>query len=490
MVERFHQYFEEIPCYLSVHDADFRIVDANRRFRADFGDRNGQRCYQVYKRRDEVCPDCPVEKTFADGQSHGSEQVLLTRDGRETPVMVHTTPIRDADGRIEAVMEMHTDIRQVKELEQRLNRSQDRLARLFEMVPCFLTVQGRDLVIQNANQSFRETFGPAVGDHCYRVYKHREEQCLVCPAKATFEDGRIREHEEVVTTAAGKRLNVLCTTAPIRNAYDEIVAVIEMSTDITQIRQLQSQLTSTGLLVGSISHGIKGLLTGLDGGIYMVNSGFAKDKPERVQKGWAMVQRNVHRIRSMVLDILYYAKDRELDRQDIDVEHLVGELAEVLEKKAADVDVTFTTRCAPGAGSFPGDFQAVRAALINVLENSVEACRGDQQTSQHDVRIVARRAEPWMVFEVEDNGTGMDQQTREKIFSLFFSSKGIRGTGLGLFISNKIVSKHGGTIDVESEPGRGSRFSIRLPLTPRPSISPAVPEGLAEDASVDEAPDR
>ena len=75
-----------------------------------------------------------------------------------------------------------------------------------------------------------------------------------------------------------------------------------------------------------------------------------------------------------------------------------------------------------------------------------------------------------MVIEVEDNGMGMDQETREKIFSLFFSSKGIKGTGLGLFISNKIVDKHGGSIGVDSEPGRGTRFEVRLPLVASPSI--------------------
>ena len=87
-----------------------------------------------------------------------------------------------------------------------------------------------------------------------------------------------------------------------------------MSVDITELRRLQPQLASIGLLVGSISHGIKGLLSGLDGGIYLVNTGLEKERPERVKKGWEMVQRNVAAIRSMVLDILYYAKDRELDR--------------------------------------------------------------------------------------------------------------------------------------------------------------------------------
>jgi PAS domain S-box-containing protein len=469
---RYRQYWEEMPCYLSVHDRDFRIIDGNRRFRNDFGDRIGEFCYRVYKQRKEVCPDCPVEATFADEKSHGSEQTLITQRGETMPVMVHTKPIRSGNGEVVAVMEMHTDIREVKRLQDLLQQSQKRLATLFEEVPCFIAVHGPDLVIQHANRAFRETFGSAVGDHCYRVYKHREEPCLVCPAQKTFAEGVAQEHEEVVVSASGEKMNVLATTAPVRNAEGEVEAVIEMSIDITQIRSLQSQLTSIGLLVGSISHGIKGLLTGLDGGIYLVNSGFSKDKPERIQKGWEMVQRNVDRIRSMVLDILYYAKDRELSIDEIEVAGLVGEVRETLQKKAGDLDVAIDFDVAPDAGSFQGDAAAIRAMLLNITENSLDACRADDNARKHQVKLSARRVAPWIVFEIGDNGIGMDRETREKIFSLFFSSKGLKGTGLGLFISNKIVDRHGGTIKVESEPGRGSRFLIRLPLEARPSTQP------------------
>ena len=485
MSERFEKYFAQMPCYLSVHDRDFLITEGNQRFREDFGDRIGEPCYEIYKGRDEICPDCPVEKTFADGQSHSSEQMLITRAGVETPVMVHTTPVQDQSGDVVAVIEMHTDIRKVKDLESQLQQSQRRLARLFEMVPCYISVQGPDLVIQHANRAFRDTFGRAVGDHCYRVYKHRQEQCLVCPARAVFDDGKAREHEEVVTTADGRRVNVLCNTAPITNADGEVVSVIELSTDITQIRQLQDQLTSIGLLVGSISHGIKGLLNGLAGGIYLVNSGFEKDDQARVTKGWQMVQRNVNRIRSMVMDILYYAKDRDLDIADIDVEKLVSSFGGLLEKRATDMDVALSCKSAPDVGSFPGDDKAIRAMLLNILENSLEACRGDSKKSDHWVKFTARRAAPWLIFEVEDNGIGMDQETREKIFSLFFSSKGIAGTGLGLFISNKIVDKHGGTIDVDSQPQRGTRFLIRLPLDARPSTRPTEEVNTARSLNVE-----
>ena len=469
---RYQRYWEEMPCYLSVHDRAFRIVDGNRRFRSDFGDRLGELCYRVYKGREEVCPSCPVEATFADGQSHASEQLLTRTDGHQVPVMVHTTPICDGAGEVVAVMEMHTDISTSKRLEIALEQSRRRLAQLFEEVPCFISVQGPDRVIQHANRRFRETFGQAVGDHCYRVYKSRDEQCLVCPMQQTFADGGIREHEEILITARGDKLHALMTTAPLRDANGAVEAVIEMGIDITQMRELQSQLTSIGLLVGSISHGIKGLLTGLDGGIYMVNSGFEKDKPERVHKGWEMVQRNVDRIRSMVLDILYYAKDRELTLADIDLAGMVEELRPGLEKKAGDIDVDLRLELAPDLGTLEADGNAIRAMLLNLLENSLDACRADRQKDEHFVRLAVRRAEPWIVLEIEDNGIGMDRETREKIFSLFFSSKGLKGTGLGLFISNKIVDKHGGSIRVESEPGQGARFLVRLPVRARPSTRP------------------
>ena len=77
-----------------------------------------------------------------------------------------------------------------------------------------------------------------------------------------------------------------------------------------------------------------------------------------------------------------------------------------------------------------------------------------------------------IIFEVCDNGTGMDMETREKLFTLFFSTKGTKGTGLGLFISNKIIQQHGGSIKVSSLPGQGSKFIINIPkIIPKSLLS-------------------
>ena len=114
-------------------------------------------------------------------------------------------------------------------------------------------------------------------------------------------------------------------------------------------------------------------------------------------------------------------------------------------------------------GSFEGDLDAVRSLLLNLIENSLDACHTDNRKLSQKVELKARFDNNDVIFEISDNGIGMDQETREKAFSLFFSSKGSGGTGLGLFIAQKIVASHNGTIEIESTPGKGSCFTVKLP---------------------------
>ena len=95
----YRRYWEEMPCYLSVHDREFRIVDGNRRFRADFGDRIGEHCYRVYKGREDVCPACPVEATFVDGVSHGGRRQSLPALGGQQAVRYLQGPVPGNPGR-------------------------------------------------------------------------------------------------------------------------------------------------------------------------------------------------------------------------------------------------------------------------------------------------------------------------------------------------------------------------------------------------------
>ncbi len=459
----YKQYFESMPCYLTVQDKNLRVIEANRWFKEDFGEIEGRYCYQVYKNRSDKCEVCPVERTFRDGQRHSSEEHVKCLDGTEVSVIVYTTPIYNDEGEITAVMEMSTDITEIKALQKQLRESRQLYQTLFEEVPCFISIQDRDLRIIHANRLHKEAFGTFLGCKCYEVYKHRTEECYPCTVRQTFEDGKVYSHEEVVTLRGGETMNVLVHTAPIRDATGEISSVVEMTSDITQIRELQDKLTSIGLLISSISHGIKGLLNGLNGGIYLVNNGMQKDNRDRLEKGWEIVLRNVSRIRSMVLDILYYAKDREPMLEMISIDELASEVCSIIRPKAEEQKIDFICQVEEGIGEFEVDKQAIRAMLVNLLENSVDACRVDKKKTSHQVRFEIKSDLNDIVLIAEDNGIGMEQETCDKAFSLFFSSKGNEGTGLGLFIANKIATTHKGSIHLESGVNKGSIFTVKIP---------------------------
>jgi len=465
---------DAIPGYLTVQDRDFKIVEANDHFREDFGDFKDRYCYQVYKHRPEKCEDCPVERTFRDGNRHQSEEVVTTLDGREVHVLVNTTPVRNDNGEVTEVLEMSTDITEQKRLQEQYRESRERYQQLFEEVPCFVSMQDKDLRIVEANRLFREAFGSHYGCKCFEVYKHRTEECYPCVVRKTFADGGTHVHEEVVTAKDGRRINVLVNTMPIRDAEGSIEQVIEVSTDITQIRQLQSKLASIGLLISSISHSLKGLLNSLDGGIYLVNTGLKKDDQARVSQGWEIAQRNIERIRSIVLDILYFAKDRQPEWEVVSATDLLDEVYGILLPKADKLEITFERKIDPKVGDIEADYKAMRSLLINLVENSFDACRVDKSQSGNRVSMKVDGFEDHIEVEIVDDGIGMDQETREKAFSLFFSSKGTEGTGLGLFVSNKIAIEHGGSIELESELHKGTRFLVKMPRG-RPKDLPKDP---------------
>ena len=170
----------------------------------------------------------------------------------------------------------------------------------------------------------------------------------------------------------------------------------------------------------------------------------------------------------MLADILYYAKDRESEYETLDIHQFMMDVASGMESKARSFNVDFEYNLTSASGEFVTDQTAMRSALVNILENAFDACRKDLSQPTHLVtfNVAVDEDEESIIIDIIDDGIGMDRETQEKIFSLFFSSKGQEGTGLGLFISNKIIKEHNGTINVNSQPGQGVHFRIVLPQSP------------------------
>jgi signal transduction histidine kinase len=262
---------------------------------------------------------------------------------------------------------------------------------------------------------------------------------------------------DVLEIAVQRAREKIITAQKLREYTENLERLVREKTE------LKSHLSSLGLMIGSISHGIKGLLTGLDGGMYLLNLGFKKDNQDQITEGWDIVQRRVKGIRKMVLDILFYAKERDLKLERIDVQNFAAEVAKELEPKMKSEQIEFVKNFNSNIGDFEVDGTYVHSALINIMENAIDACARDKTKKSHKIVFGVTKRKDKIIFEISDNGIGMDSETQEKLFTPFFSTKERKGTGLGLFISNTIIEQHGGEIFVKSTPGQGSLFRIKVP---------------------------
>ncbi len=456
---------DAMPCYVSVQDRDLRILDVNELFRRDLGDRVGEQCYRAYKKRETPCPGCPVLKTFEDGEVHSGEQHILMRDGTAADVVVTSAPLHNERGETEAVIEMSTNMTEVKTLRQELEQTRHNYEELFEIVPCYITVHDRDYKIIESNRLFRQDFGSDHAVHCYRAYKGRDRICPNCPVEKTFADGQVHSSEETVVTREGREAAMIVYSMPIHDEAGEITSVMEVSTNITQVKQLQRQLAMVGLAVTGMAHRIKNVLMGLEGGIFVVNTGFEDGDTETLQKGWSMVQRNVGKIAKIARDLLFCSKER-LPKLEADVAPgaIAEEVVELFRARAHNDGIELELEVDHGdRGVF--DPEAVHNLFANLIANAVDACRFDPDADRNHPRVrvrCTRRPTGETVIAVSDNGAGIPEEESARVFEGFFSSKGTEGTGLGLLVVQKVVDQHDGTITFESREGDGTTFTAVL----------------------------
>jgi PAS domain S-box-containing protein len=458
------QYFNDLPCLVSIHSPQLKVVAVNQRYHDRLGDRIGQDSNGVFQVSPGTGPESPVAATFRSGKGQRCQARAMFHDGAETALIVHTAPIRNAAGMVELVVEIAADVAEIQRLQDELRATQLRYEQLFNEAPCYITVQDRSLRIVQANRRFQEDFDFAAGRYCHEVYQQHAQACSDCPVKRTFQDGQRHQCEMDVDGPGGTKRRMLIWTSPLRDSGGEIVQVMEMSTDVTQVRELQDQLSSLGLMIGSVSHGIKGLLTGLDGGMYDLDSGFAKKDLDRTQQGWDTVRLMIVRIRNLVLDILFYAKEKDLKWEQVDIIEFAKDIDEMIQPKIKPHPIDFRCDLDSRLKNLHVDTSFMRVTLINIIENAIEACANDpDHTKTHGIDFKIYPEQDQIVFEVSDNGMGMDDATRAKIFTPFYISQKQSGTGLGLFIASQILEKSNGRITVSSSPGQGSRFLIRLP---------------------------
>jgi len=225
------------------------------------------------------------------------------------------------------------------------------------------------------------------------------------------------------------------------------------------------RLTAIGQTVAGLSHSIKNITSGLKGGAFVLEKGIELEDMTYLNRGWEMVRGNVDRITRLSLDLLNYAKTSEINYQTCDPNEPAAAAVDLLRSSAEENGITLRLNLATGPDPFRFDPEGIHRCLLNVISNAMDACEYDTNTKHKKIVDVATtRLDAWGIeYRIEDNGCGMSADTQQQLFRTFFSTKGIRGTGVGLMMTRNIVEKHGGVIDVQSQEDIGTTVVIRIP---------------------------
>ena len=312
--------------------------------------------------------------------------------------------------------------------------------------------------------TLEDLYGKELVDHW--LSRQSQEEDSSAEDLSTHVDTDIRSHD-------GKRIPIRLTHTILRQKGQK-VGCVTFFQDLREIRRLERQLVqserlaATGQTAASIAHAIKNIVGGLKGGMFVVNKGFELSNQDYLQDGWGMVQRNIAKISSLAMDLLTYSKEREPEYRLAEVNDVAAEVVELLKKRAEEFGINLSLEAAEALDPVKMDVSGIHQCLVNLVSNAIDACRPEICGHEDGIVTVSTCSHPdWAVcFEVRDNGCGISDTDKEKIFTTFFSTKGADGTGLGLLNVQKIAQEHGGCIEVESALGKGSAFRLLLPTGP------------------------
>jgi histidine kinase len=253
----------------------------------------------------------------------------------------------------------------------------------------------------------------------------------------------------------------------------QISAVMEVFTDITEVKALERQLSLMGRAVAGMAHRIKNILMGLEGGIFVVNTGLESDDRQATAEGWEMVQRNVQRVSRIVKDLLYCSKERTPTFESgVSLHDIAREVCELFAERIAEQGIELKLELGDQDSRGTFDPEGLHNLISNLVANAIDACRFDPSPGKDRHTITLRchsNSDGSTVLEVEDDGAGIPDDMNSRVFEEFFSSKGTEGTGIGLLVVQKVAEEHGGRASFRSSPGTGTTFTITLPA---PATSP------------------
>lgn len=222
------------------------------------------------------------------------------------------------------------------------------------------------------------------------------------------------------------------------------------------------RFAAMGQTIATLSHHIKNILQGVRGGSYLIDMGLNKSEEDLVRKGWNIVEKNQNKIYHLVMDMLTFSTERKPALEPGSINTPVKDVYELMQARAEEVGIQLKCEVASDLPESVFDHEGIHRAVLNIVINAIDAVEG-AENGMVLLETTYLEKQDQILIMISDNGPGISEDQINKIFNLFESTKGARGTGIGLAVSQKIIREHGGEISIESESGKGSRFTLSVP---------------------------
>ncbi|MFH1752736.1 MAG: GAF domain-containing sensor histidine kinase [Candidatus Omnitrophota bacterium] len=244
-------------------------------------------------------------------------------------------------------------------------------------------------------------------------------------------------------------------------------AIVLENISLFKSKLQNEKMAAVGQTMTGIAHYIKNVLQGVTSGSYVLDTGLNEGNMDVARKAWAVVDRNTKRISELIMDMLYYAKDRKPEMRPLETQAFLNDIFALVKPALEEKGVEFKTCVKDLPSTVTINEQGIHRSILNIIFNAADACMARANGSDRHIRFEAfgDRLSGTLRIAVTDNGIGMEEDVCEKIFQPFYS-KSKKGTGLGLAITQKVMTEHGGSIKVVSEKGKGSTFELSIPLSP------------------------
>jgi signal transduction histidine kinase len=271
-------------------------------------------------------------------------------------------------------------------------------------------------------------------------------------------------HDDALDIALARARERWTMRRAIREHTDHLQDLVEQKT-----RELLAaeRLATIGQTVAGLSHSIKNMASGLEGSLFLLRQGLDTDHRDYLEQGWEMLEANVRKLKNLSLDMLRFARAEELHPSPTDPALPARQVVELFQAKAAERGVELLLEPYGKLPLADLDAEAVHRCLMDLVSNALDACSAagfSREAPGGRVRVQVEASSEGIAYRVKDNGCGIDDNTRPRLFSAFFSTKGNNGSGLGLMGVKKTVQAHGGNIDMQTSQGTGSEFTITIPL--------------------------